>query len=110
MKITAPQFYPTRHAAKSMVARNITWAEILDAITAPDVVYESNTGKHAGKNSSTYQKDKLYVIVANEPSYLYYDSDHEWPLRAVITCGLRAQHQWTDAEAIARNNDTKEES
>lgn len=95
-------YFPTRHAAKAMAERSITWAEILEIIEKPEVTYESNTGKNAGKDSTIHQRGSLYVVVANSPTFSFHDSAKQYPLYAVITCGLRTTLVWNNEDARQR--------
>ena len=99
-------FFPTRHAAAKMAARDITWTEVLWVLEAPEVTYAATTGPHAGKKSEINQRGNLYVVTATEPRYDFYDRAKEYPMTAVITVGYRNVEQWTDADARNRDKDT----
>jgi hypothetical protein len=100
------EYYPTRHAVEAMTSRSITWAEVLWVLQQPEVTYRSDTGKHAGKDTSIKQRGSLYVVVANQPDFSQEDSSKQFPLHAVITIGLRSTLVWNNTDAIARNRCT----
>lgn len=101
----AKGYYPTKHAVKSMSDRDIGWAEVLWVLAAPEVTYSGAVGKHAGKHTEIHQRGRLYVVVAQHPTFEHFDTSHETPLFAVITVGLRRTQVWTNQDAIERNRD-----
>lgn len=102
-----PEYFFTKHALEAMESRSITHKEVLEVLRLPEVSYRSNTGPHAGKNSVTHQRGKLYVVVAGTPTYHHTDFAKQFPCYAVITAGLRSTEQWNNEDAINRNTDTK---
>lgn len=79
--------YPTKHVIEKLDARDVTWAEIVDVVDHPEVVYGPD---YRGKK--IHQKGVLSVVVA--------------PDGAVLTVLLRDEQQWTDAHAQARGGKT----
>lgn len=77
------EIYPTKHVLEKLDARDVTWAEIVDVVDHPEVVYGPD---YRGKK--IHQKGDLSVVVA--------------PDGAVLTVLLRDKEQWTDEQAIAR--------
>lgn len=98
-------FFPTRHAAAKMAARDISWAEVLWVLAAPEVTYAATTGPHAGKKSEINQRGNLYVVISTEPRFDYYDRERAHPMIAVITVGYRNTNTWTDADVRNRHKD-----
>ena len=101
------ELYPTRHCVEAMSERDISWSEILQIFAQPDVTYGGSTGAHAHQNSTTYQRGQLYAIIANTPEYGRHDKAKAFPMRAVLTTGLRSTEQWTNGDARSRSNNTK---
>lgn len=93
--------YPTKHAVATMSQRGITWADVLHVLAAPEVQYKGTPRATTG-DSMVNQRGSLYVVTAVTPEYNRFDPDHTTPMYAVITVGLRAGHQWNDADARAR--------
>ncbi len=96
-------YFPTKHAAQAMSQRDVTWAEILEVLASPEVVYAGDRGAHAGKDSEIHQRGELYVVVGRKPTFDYYDTGQERPLYAVITVGLRSDRQWNNDDMRRRN-------
>lgn len=79
----AREWEPTPHLIQKMNDRKVTWAEVVDILDHPEVIYgPDNRGRRI------HQKGDLSVVVSREG--------------AVITCLLRQKEQWTDDEARNR--------
>lgn len=76
--------YPTPHLIEKMNARDVTWAEILDVIDHPEVVYGPDR-----QGRRNYQKGDLCVVVTSQ--------------KAVVTVLIRNSEQWSDEDARNRN-------
>ena len=102
-------YYPTKHAVQVMSARDITWAEVLEVLEAPEVLYQ-NTQRTTHVRSNVHQRGNLFVVSAMTADFDRHDSDQSTPMFAVITVGLRQQRTWCNADVVARNRIlTKEE-
>lgn len=95
------QHYPTKHAVQAMSTRDVAWAEVLWVLSAPEVQYH-NVQRNTGIKSTVNQRGSLYVITAFTPEFDRHDTDKATPMYAVITVGLRAQHQWNNGDARDR--------
>ena len=80
--------YPTRHLIEKMSDRQVTWAEILDVVDHPEVVYGPDR-----KGRSVYQKGDLGVVASRDGN--------------IITVLLRQEENWTSEEV--RNRGTKDD-
>lgn len=96
-------YFPTKHAVQAMAARGVTWAEILQVLDQPEVVYSGSSGAHAGKGTEIRQRDKLYVVVSTTPVFDYYDKAKQTPLLAVVTVGLRTERRWNNDDMLRRD-------
>lgn len=76
--------YPTNHSLQKMKDRAITWAEVVDIVERPEVVYGPD---YQGRR--ILQKGDLSVVVGRDG--------------AVVTVLLRSEEQWTDEEAKSRD-------
>lgn len=90
-----PEYFPTKHAVAKMAAREVTWAQVLQVVAAPENTWSGSGGYHRN-NSTVMQRGDLYVVVGNTPEYDKFDTAKEHPLVPIITVGLRQQDQWTD--------------
>lgn len=79
----ARDIHPTNHLLEKMASRDITWAEIVDTVNNPKVVYGPDY-----KGRKNFQKGDICVIV-----------DHDG---AVITALLASEKQWEDEEVRNR--------
>lgn len=75
--------FPTPHLIERLRKRNITWAEVVDILDKPDVVYGPDP-----QGRRTMQKNDLCVVVSDKG--------------AVITVLLRQDEQWNDEEVRQR--------
>lgn len=75
--------YPTKHLIEKLEERNITWAEIVEIIDNPEVVYGPDP-----QGRRTMQKGDLCVIVGRDGG--------------VITTLLRDAEQWDAQKARDR--------
>lgn len=80
-------FVPTPHLLEKLKARNVTWAEVVDILERPEVVYGPDR-----QGRKVVQKGDLAVVLATN--------------NAVITVLLRDAENWNDEEA--RNRETHE--
>lgn len=79
----AQDYFPTKHLLEKLSARNVTWAEIVDIVEHPDVVYGPDI-----QGRRTLQRGELCVIVGKD--------------NAVLTVLLRNADQWDDDQARDR--------
>lgn len=75
--------YPTKHLLEKMQEREITWAEIVDVVDRPEVIYGPDA-----KGKRILQKGELGVVVDKYGN--------------VITALLRQESQWTSEDARKR--------
>ena len=66
-----------------MRRRDITWADVMRVLDAPEVVYRQNN-----RNGIVHQRGDLAVVVGDD--------------RTVITVLLRATHRWDDTDCRNR--------
>ena len=76
-------YHPTPHLLEKMNARDVTWANIIEVIEKPEVIYGPDA-----KGRRVMQKDNLSVVVAAND--------------AVITVLLRDEEHWDDQKARNR--------
>lgn len=76
-------FVPTPHLLEKLKARNVTWAEVVDILEHPEVVYGPDR-----QGRKVVQKGDLSVVLA--------------PNNAVITVLLRDAENWDDEAARER--------
>lgn len=81
----AKDIFPTEHLREKMQARLITWADIVEVNSKPDVVYGPDE-----RGSRVLQRGDLSIVVDKNGN--------------VITALLRQEDQWTDEDARKRNN------
>lgn len=79
-----PEHYPTQHLLEKMKARDVKWAEVMEVIEKPEVVYGPDR-----QGRRNYQRGDLCVIVSGQ--------------NAVITVLIRNLEQWSDEDARNRN-------
>lgn len=77
------ELYPSKHALTTMVARGVTWPEVVEAYRNPQVV-------EPHKGQRRYVRDGIAVVVA--------------PDGAVVTVLLRSSAQWDDDDARGRGS------
>lgn len=77
---------PTKHAVAKMTARDVAWAEVMEVLQRPEVVYRDT---RRSPRQQVMQRGDLAVVV--DPA----DG-------AVITVLLRSDQQWDDADARGR--------
>lgn len=77
------EHYPTPHLLEKMKARDVKWAEIMEVIQHPEVVYGPDT-----QGRRNFQKGDLCVVVSRH--------------KAVITVLIRNLEQWSDEDARNR--------
>lgn len=81
----ARDIFPTDHLREKMQARLITWADIVEVNSKPDVVYGPDE-----RGRRVLQRGSLSIVVDKQGN--------------VITALLRQEEQWTDEDARKRNN------
>lgn len=91
------EYYPTRHAVTRMADRQISWAEVLEVLTAPEVTYIQARAIGNLSPGRVNQRGDLYAVTSLEIE----DAGHT-DIVAVMTVGLRSQDQWTDEDARNR--------
>ena len=79
--------YPTKHFIEKMNARAVTWAEVVEIVDAPEVVYGPDARGHR-----ILQRGDLSVVVASDG--------------AVLTVLLRNEDEWDDDQAKSRKEIT----
>ena len=77
------EHYPTQHLLEKIKARDVKWAEIMDVIEHPEVVYGPDR-----QGRRNFQRGDLCVVVSGQ--------------KAVITVLIRNLDQWTDEDARNR--------
>ena len=80
----AADWTPTPHLIEKMNARNVTWAEIVDILDHPEVVYGPDA-----RGRRVHQKDDLSVVASKNGD--------------VITVLLRQTDEWTNEDAQERS-------
>lgn len=77
--------FPTRHAVQKMQDRDISWAEVVEIVDNPDVIYGPD---YRGRR--VIQKDDVAVVLG--------------PNGGVITVLFRNEEQWTDEQVRSRKS------
>lgn len=79
----ARDIYPTPHAIDAMKDRDVQWAEVVEVVNRPEVIYGPDP-----KGRKIYQKGKLGVVVSRQDD--------------VVTVLLRQEGQWDNEDARGR--------